>query len=208
MMLIMHDKHHLSAEAILRYPAAETALKHEKILEAASRLFRERGFAGVSVAEIMKATGLTHGPFYNHFASKEALMAESIQHASGKALAELDGTSPSGAGRASFVQGYLSLSHRDAPGDGCLMAALAGEIGREPVVRQSFTEHLRTTIEKLTGLFPGGTGRARRRETIQMVSTMVGALVLSRAVDDPALSAEILRDAQAGLLVAKGSRGH
>src|ERR1700712_2962633 len=160
----------------MRYPAAETAEKHERILEEASRLFRERGFAGVSVAEIMKATGLTHGPFYNHFASKEALMAESIHHASGKALAELDDTSPSGAGRASFVQGYLSLSHRDAPGDGCLMAALAGEIGREPVVRQSFTEHLRTTIEKLASLFPGGTGRARRRETIHMVSTMVGAL--------------------------------
>ena len=69
----------------MRYPAAETAEKHQKILDEASRLFKERGF-GVSVSEIMKATGLTHGPFYNHFDSKEALMAECIEHAGGVAL--------------------------------------------------------------------------------------------------------------------------
>src|SRR5271155_3143577 len=65
---------------VMRYPAAETAEKHERILNEAARLFRERGFSGVSVSEIMKATGLTHGPFYNHFDSKEELMAESVVH--------------------------------------------------------------------------------------------------------------------------------
>ena len=74
----------------MRYPAAETAEKHQKILAEASRLFKERGFDGVSVSEIMKATGLTHGPFYNHFDSKEALMAECIVHAGDAALAHLD----------------------------------------------------------------------------------------------------------------------
>src|SRR6202044_3740203 len=89
----MHDGHHallfssmtcimnnVKREVVMRYPAAETAEKHARILDEAARLFRERGFSGVSVSEIMKATGLTHGPFYNHFDSKEALMADSVMH--------------------------------------------------------------------------------------------------------------------------------
>jgi len=197
-----------ATEVVLRYPAAETALRHDKILEKASSLFRERGFAGVSVAEIMKASGLTHGPFYNHFSSKEALMIESVRHASKKALAGLDSADPTGKVLASFVQSYLSIAHRDAAGEGCLLAALAGEIGHEPAVKQSFTEHLQITIERLTSLLPGVTKRARRRDTIQMVSTMVGALVLSRAVNDSNLSAEILRETRAGLVAPKSRRGH
>ena len=189
----------------MRYPPAETALKHEKILEAASRLFRERGFADVSVAEIMKATGLTHGPFYNHFASKQALMDESIRYASEKALNDLGSIAPTGKAREAFIQSYLSETHRDAPGSGCLMAALAGEIGREASVKQPFTEHLRAKIERLSGLFPWDTKRARRREAIQMVTALVGALVLSRAVDDPVLSAEILRETRSGLVKPRGS---
>jgi TetR/AcrR family transcriptional repressor of nem operon len=88
----------------MRYPAAETAEKHQKILDEASRLFKERGF-GVSVSEIMKATGLTHGPFYNHFDSKEALMAECIAHSAGSALDDLD------AGRAD-ARGHARLRAR------------------------------------------------------------------------------------------------
>ena len=180
----------------MRYPAAETAEKHRKILEAASKLFRERGFSGVSLGEIMKATGLTHGPFYNHFASKEALMSEAVAFASQQSNAGIELTPE---WRANFVAGYLSATHRDAPGEGCLMAALGAEIGREPAVKRSFTEHLKGLVERMAGSFAGTSQKKARAETIRTLAALVGAIVLARAVDDEALSAEILREVEAGL---------
>ena len=103
----------------MRYPAAETAEKHQKILAEASRLFKERGF-GVSVSEIMKSTGLTHGPFYNHFESKEALMAECITHSAADALVELDAAGQTPEGMRAYVRDYMSHEHRDARAEGCL----------------------------------------------------------------------------------------
>jgi TetR/AcrR family transcriptional repressor of nem operon len=176
----------------MRYPAAETAEKHIRILDAASELFRERGFSAVSVAEIMKATGLTHGPFYNHFASKEALVAECLAYTSKKTLDSL-GVVPGPDGRAQFAQIYLSEAHRDHAGRGCLMAALATDIGREPAVKGMLTVHLKAMLGKMLALFPGTSKRAARSEAIRMLSALVGALVLARAVDDEELSAEILQ---------------
>ncbi len=173
----------------MRYPAAETAEKHARILEAASRLFRERGFADVSVAEIMKATGLTHGPFYNHFASKQALMAEAIGHASAESFAGLDKAESA----AAYQADYLSTAHRDNKADGCLIAALASEIGREPSVRAAVTTHIKALIDKVAAKFPWPAKRDPRAEAIRMTASLVGALILARAVDDPALSEEILR---------------
>jgi TetR/AcrR family transcriptional regulator, transcriptional repressor for nem operon len=182
----------------MRYPAAETAEKHRRILTAASRLFRERGFAGVSVAEIMQATGLTHGPFYNHFPSKHALMAEAIGHASAETFERIAETDPSAAGKAAYLAAYFSRAHRDDPGDGCLMAALASEIGREPAAKPAMTAHVKGVIAKLAAHFPWGRKRDARGDTIRLLATSVGALILARAVDDEALSAEILREAAAG----------
>ena len=112
----------------MRYPAAETAEKHKQIIRQASRLFRERGFSGVSVAEIMQATGLTHGPFYNHFPSKEDLMAKSLEHGMQSTLAGIDQVGNSAKKTAKYLDRYLSTAHRDAPGKGCTMAALAADI--------------------------------------------------------------------------------
>src|SRR5580704_18428478 len=97
----------------MRYPAAETAKKHKKIIGEAARLFRERGFSDVSVAEIMQATGLTHGPFYNHFESKEGLMVEAVQHASEEGLKALEAAPHSEKGKRDFMSRYLSPAHRD-----------------------------------------------------------------------------------------------
>jgi len=182
----------------MRYPAAETAEKHARILEEAARLFRERGFAGVSLAEIMKATGLTHGPFYNHFDSKEALMAESVAQASAQSIAGLDRATSDEAGKLAYVRGYLGPAHRDAPGAGCVIAALAPEIGREPRVRAAFTVHVKALLDKLLGHFPWPAKRAARGDAIRMLCTLSGAVALARAVDDEALSDEILREALAG----------
>jgi TetR/AcrR family transcriptional repressor of nem operon len=180
----------------MRYPATETAEKHRRILEAASKLFRERGFSGVSLGEIMKATGLTHGPFYNHFASKEALMSEAVAFASQQSNA---GTELTPEWRETFVRGYLSAAHRDAPGEGCLIAALAGEIGRAPAMKRSFTEHLSGLVERMAGSFAGTSRKKARARTIRTLASLVGAVVLARAVDDEAFSAEILREVEAGL---------
>ena len=180
----------------MRYPAAETAEKHARILSAASALFREHGFAGVSVGKIMQTTGLTHGPFYNHFESKEALISESLQDASEKALADMDAASGTSEARLAYLHAYLSEAHRDAPGQGCMLAALASEVAREQDVRSVLTHHVTGMIDKLQRLLPWRVKKNPRSESIRMLSTMVGALTLSRAVDDPELSSEILREAR------------
>jgi len=184
----------------MRYPAAETAEKHERILQAASRLFRERGFSGVSVAEIMKATGLTHGPFYNHFASKEALMAESLELAMRASFEDLGAVPGTAQGKAEYIQRYLSTRHRDTPGKGCSMASLATEVCREPAVRAPFTRQLKALVDKTASHLPWRSKRHAREESIRAISSMVGALVLARAVDDDAFSEEILKAMQHGLL--------
>jgi len=178
----------------MRYPAAETAEKHQRILDAASRLFRERGFDGVSVAEIMQATGLTHGPFYNHFASKEALMAESVAHAMAASKAGAESAHGSPEAMIEYVQSYLSEQHRDHPGTGCMMPALGSEVFRVPAVQAGFTAHVRSSIANLARHFPWPSKRHARRDAIRMLSAMAGAVMLARAVDDAALSDEILRE--------------
>ncbi|MCP1174933.1 TetR/AcrR family transcriptional regulator [Ralstonia chuxiongensis] len=180
----------------MRYPAAETAEKHSRILSAASALFREHGFAGVSVGKIMQATGLTHGPFYNHFESKEALISESLHDASEKALAVMDAASGTPEELLAYLYGYLSKEHRDAPGQGCLLAALASEIAREQDARSVLTRHVVAMTDKLQRLFPWRVKKNARSQSIQTLSMMVGALTLARAVDDPKLSEEILREAR------------
>ena len=184
----------------MRYPPSETAEKHLRILNEAIRLFRERGFSGVSVGEIMKATGLTHGPFYNHFASKEALFAECVEHGlrAGRRL-QVTGNPGSAQGKAAYVDRYLSTSHRDSPGTGCVMAALASEVRQQPQAKTPFTAELKTLVDKLASHFPWRSKRTARGESIRMVSAMVGALILSRAVNDEAFSEEILREVRGGV---------
>jgi TetR/AcrR family transcriptional repressor of nem operon len=184
----------------MRYPATETAEKHKTIIREASRLFRERGFSGVSVAEIMQATGLTHGPFYNHFPSKEALMASSVEHGMKSALAGVDQVGNSPRKTAEYLDRYLSTTHRDAPGKGCTMPALAADIRLEPRVKATFTGYLKTIIERMVSNFVWRSKRSARGDSIRMLSTMVGALILARAVDDETFSKEILREARRGLV--------
>jgi TetR/AcrR family transcriptional repressor of nem operon len=185
---------------VMRYPAAETAEKHERILNEAARLFREHGFSGVSVSEIMKATGLTHGPFYNHFDSKEALMADSVVHGMQTSLDELQGTEGSTKGWADYLKRYLSVAHRDACGAGCTMAALAAEVRQEPLVRGPFTARLKAVVEKMASHFPWSSKKAARGDSIRALSSMIGAMVLARAVNDDAFSEEILKEVRKGLV--------
>jgi len=185
----------------MRYPAAETAEKHQKILAEASRLFKERGFDGVSVSEIMKATGLTHGPFYNHFESKDALMAACIDHAGSAALADLDAAGETPEGMRTYVRDYLSPDHRDGRADGCLVAAFAAQSGTESSggISVPLTTYLKSVIDRFARNFPWRSKKNAKGDAIRMLASMYGGVVLARAVDDEALSEEILREVLAGL---------
>ncbi len=185
----------------MRVSREQAALNRDRVLQEAGRLFRERGFEAVAVAELMQAAGLTHGGFYNQFDSKEALAAE----ASAATLAASQArwrTLAAGSDRplATLVESYLSPRHRDNPGRGCTLAALGGEAAHQPKsVRRSFTAGLQDLVAVLTDLLPGRRA-TRRRKALATMAALAGAVMLSRAVEDPALSNEILAATQAELL--------
>jgi len=170
----------------------QAAANREKIVEVASILFRKHGFEGIGVADIMKAAGLTHGGFYGHFDSKEDLAAEACSRAVRRSWdVWIDDSSPGGL--EAIVRNYLTPEHRNDRGRGCLYAAVGSDTPRQPrAVRRAFTEGLRGTIERLLDLMPGRSAALRRRRALAMMSGLVGALILSRAVEDPRLSDEIL----------------
>jgi len=178
---------------VVRVTREQAAANREKILEVAGALFRERGFDGIGVAEIMERAGLTHGGFYGHFASKDDLAAEITARVLGRSgwMERLTGTQkPS---FSDLVRQYLSPRHRDDPGRGCLFAALGSDVVRQPrSVRRAFTEGLRLRVDALARLAPGRSAAARRQKSLATMAGLVGALILSRAVDDPKFSDEIL----------------
>jgi TetR/AcrR family transcriptional repressor of nem operon len=178
----------------------ETSAKHrDELLKAASRLFRERGFDKVGIAEIAAAAGLTHGAFYTHFESKEALCAEAIALASGRSRAALDSRQD---WRAS-VEAYLNPKHVRDRATGCPFAALGGDVPRESdTVRAAFSDALERSIDVVAAKL-GHKGKAPIREDgIQALATMVGALVLARTAATPQLRDEILHAARNKLLEA------
>ncbi|KZD04095.1 TetR/AcrR family transcriptional regulator [Oceanibaculum pacificum] len=178
----------------MRYSVEETAEKHEKILTEAARLFRERGFAGAGVAEIMQAAGLTHGAFYAHFPSKDALAGAALVRAFEQSSARM--RTDAGDPKQAFLDRYLSVAHRDRPGAGCAIAALGPEVARGEASRAPFTEQVARMIADMTERFAWDDSarkdRPARQNAIHLLSAAVGALILARAVDDPALSDEIL----------------
>jgi len=158
-------------------------------------LFRKHGFDGIGVADIMKAAGLTHGGFYNQFGSKEALAAEACAHVSSDPWAAWMEAPPERR-LEGIVRNYLTPRHRDNRAQGCLFASLGSDVGRQPrSVRRAFTERVRAKIDLLRLAIPGRSAAARREQALGTLAGLVGALMLSRAVDDPALSDEILEAA-------------
>lgn len=166
------------------------------IVAAGSRLFREQGFDRVSVADVCGEAGLTHGGFYGHFASKDALEAECVDTAFSDKIAEL--TDP--ASVAAMAGRYLSAAHRDNPGQGCAMAALGASVPqRDELLREHFATDIGRYIDALTAAL-GGEGRAGRDRAILLVSALVGGLTLARAGKaSPELSEEILASLRASV---------
>jgi len=181
----------------------QAARNRERIVEAAAQLFRERGFEGIGVADLMKEAGLTHGGFYGHFSSKEDLIAEASARALTRSLAHWSKLAERVPGDAlsAIASAYLTGRHRDNPGAGCLLAALGPDVSRQgPAVRRAVTDNVRSALGLLAKLVTGKSKAARRQEAISTYATLVGAMVMARAVDDRALSQEIL---DAGLASVK-----
>lgn len=171
---------------VTREQAAQT---RERILDTASKLFREHGLDGIGVADLMKSAGLTHGGFYSHFSSKEELMAQACARALEESAQRWKERS-----LPAIVQSYLSARHRDNPRAGCALATLGGDIPRQgSAVRRAVTDGLRSLLDVLAGLVPGKSPAARRKKALAVYASMVGGVVLARAVDDRAMSEEILQ---------------
>jgi TetR/AcrR family transcriptional regulator, transcriptional repressor for nem operon len=168
----------------MRYPAKETAAKHDRILKEASRLFRERGFENVTVGEVMKAAGLTHGAFYAHFDSKQDLQEAVVAYGQGISAGRAQRYGATTKGRRAYADRYLSRWHRDNPGDGCTMAALAPEVARStPEIKTAFERGFEEILSAKGG---------DREGAIFQSAALIGGVVLARAVHDPRLSDEIL----------------
>lgn len=171
----------------MRVSREQVAINRQKILEAASRLFRERGYDAVTVADVMSAAGLTHGGFYGYFKSKDELIAQTLEHVFGQGEA----------GEADLVRyaaRYLSGEHRDNLAGGCPTAALGAETVRQtPEARAAMAAGLKKQIERLSARGSNDAAQARRA-AIGGWSAMVGAVILARLVDDPVLSDEVLSE--------------
>ncbi len=186
----------------MKVSKAQAAENRERILVQAGRLFRRKGFDGVGVSELMAAAGLTNGAFYGHFASKDDLIAEACERLSDAEaapwvrLAQTEG----GEGLPRLLDDYLSLAHVEHRGSGCLYAALAGDVARQPApARGAFTKNLQARVERLARALSGRSREAKRRKALATLSSMVGALALARAVDDPAFAEEILEATKVSL---------
>jgi len=186
----------------MRVSRQQAAENRERIVDMASQLFRERGFDGVGVADLMKSASLTHGGFYGHFDSKEDLMAQAslraLENTTKKWTKVVDETSSDPL--QAVATGYLSPRHRDDVSKGCLFAALGPEVTRHGAsLRHSITEGLRPFVDLLTRIVPGQSKAAKRKSALAVYASLVGGMVLARAVDDTDLSNEILHAVVASL---------
>jgi TetR/AcrR family transcriptional repressor of nem operon len=176
----------------MRVTREQMAEHRRKILAAASRLFREKGFDQVTVAEVMQAAGLTHGGFYGHFKSKDELIAETL-------AVVLDGATTK-SDLADYAAWYLSPRHRDDRAGGCPIAGLGAETLRQSkAARGAMTVGLKRHVDRLAKSAPGKTPAEKRRAAIAGWSAMVGALVLARISEDARFSDEVLAETRAAI---------
>lgn len=172
------------------------------VVEVAGVEFRAHGFDGIGVADLMKSAGLTHGGFYNNFASKDALAVEAVTRVFAETTARMrEQALASDNPVRTVIELYLSPEHRDSPASGCAVAALSQDAARgSPALHQAFEAGVEAYLELIIEL-----ARVSRREAMTIYATMVGALTLSRTVADRELSDQILASAATSLLGEKES---
>jgi TetR/AcrR family transcriptional repressor of nem operon len=189
-----------------RGPTPKKQETHDRIVRTAAGHIRERGYDNVSVADLMEAAGLTHGGFYAHFESRDAMLAEALDAAAADSLGRLGKASDDAAPEKALLallDFYLSDRHVAHPELGCTLAALGSETPRQtPEVRRVMTRRIKEMVDLVERQLPGWGKEGRHEEALGVLSTMLGALILSRAVEEPALGKEIRTAAKQ--LVARG----
>ena len=190
----------------MRKSKSESAETRKRIVSAASAEFRRNGVDGTGLADLMSAAGLTHGGFYKHFESKDQVVEEALAAASESMAEELKAAlsrAPGSRGFNAALAEYLSPEHRDAPADGCPLAAMASELVRSSdEVRERATAGFLNMVDALAARMEGLSPAAAKKKAMFMVCAMIGAVTVARVVNDPELSASILRQTYKNLTKA------
>jgi TetR/AcrR family transcriptional regulator, transcriptional repressor for nem operon len=197
MIAIIYDGHHDKVKptekmrSIVKVSREHMAENRVRILTEAARLFRDKGFESVTVAQVMKAAGLTHGAFYGHFASKDDLIAETTAHA-------LKASSLNIRSFNRLLEAYLSPQQRDNPSAGCPTAAFASDVRRQTAeAREAMSAGIASQVAQITTALDKQGVKDARSAAIGSWSAMVGAMILARSIEDTALSDEILKETRA-----------
>jgi AcrR family transcriptional regulator len=192
MMVIMQNKSAKNATKNRK------EISHDRIVEVAARAIRRSGYGGTGVAEIMKEAGLTHGGFYAHFESRDALLAEAGDRAGAESVAlaaRVAAAAPPGQAIQAIIQAYFSPEHISAIETGCPVSALGSEMPRQsPQVRRAATLHIKEMIDLISRQLPDWGQPQAHEKAMALLCALIGTTMIARAVDDPALS-EALRAA-------------
>lgn len=188
----------------MRYSKEHKLQTHARIVKRASVKLREKGAHGIGVADLMKEAGLTHGGFYAHFDSRDALMIEAVTHAMDRSTEHWKKQSEAISAEKrlpAIVNSYLSAEHRDNPGQGCAVPALAAEIARESAkTRKAFAGRMERLIGILARQFHGLPPKAARKRAMATLATMMGSLVMARVAGSGEFSDEILKSGREAIL--------
>jgi TetR/AcrR family transcriptional repressor of nem operon len=205
MIVIIQNRMTANISLTMGHSQTEKTRNHDRIVAVAARRIREAGTEAPGVAEIMASAGLTHGGFYKHFGSRDELIAEAAErtYAESEAAAQqvIDGADEP---LAAFADWYLSFEHRDNPGAGCSVVALGNDVARAGnEVRSAYTDQVRRYLVRLDELLGSDVADRPSAAATAVLSTLAGAVLVARAVDDPELSDQILRDARSAVLATR-----
>jgi TetR/AcrR family transcriptional repressor of nem operon len=188
----------------MRYSREHKAQSHEKILSMAARSFRERGGDTSGIGTVMRKVGLKKGGFYRHFKSKDDLFVEAVARAldeTGRSMVEVAKSAPEDQALRAIIERYLSVSHANSPGSGCVRAALGPELARKPLlVRKRIEALLEAYRERLLPFVPGRTREEKLAKTRLLFSSMAGVLMMVRVIPDPQTREQRLREARSFFL--------
>jgi len=193
----------------MRYSKEHKVQTHARIVKRASVKLREKGAHGIGVADLMKEAGLTHGGFYAHFDSRDALVIEAVTHAMDRSTEKwrkLSAETSPDKRLSKIVNSYLGTDHRDNPGHGCAVPTLAAEIARESTkTRRVFAGRMEQLIDMLAEQYQGLPPKAARKQAVAALATMMGSLVMARVAGNSELSDEILKSGRDAVLERAGS---
>jgi TetR/AcrR family transcriptional regulator, transcriptional repressor for nem operon len=194
---------------VVRYGRQHKEATRRRIIEAAGRRFKRDGIDGSGIATLMADAGLTNGAFYSHFASKEDLIATAVADQLRQQRVRFSARAPGRAGVEQYVRDYLSVQHRDNPGDGCPSAALLDEIGRGgDATRRAYTDGVLALIDDVAARLAPDDPQSARLKTLTVFALMTGTLQLSRALADRQLADQALDQGIQSVLTLLGAEHH